>query len=577
MKIALVQTNPIIGNFSYNSNKIISWANRARDKGCDLAVFPELALCGYPPQDLLERPAFLADHDRALKDIINAISGIAIICGHLEKHTGDTGKPLHNSASVIENGRIVFTAQKRLLPTYDVFDEARYFEPGRRSQSLHYKGMTLGITVCEDIWNDKGSFPQKLYATDPIGDLVSDLQDEGGKLDLLINISASPFQIDKENIKREIFTRVCRNNNVPLIYVNQVGGQDSLLFDGWSMALNSNGNVVARTERFKEDMVVLDTATWQGELHGQPSLEVPDTAVTHGESVSAFQETEAVHEALVMGVRDYVEKCGFSKGVLGLSGGIDSAVTCAIACEAIGEKNIMGVAMPSPYTSDQSVEDAKQLAENLGCLFEIIAISPLLAVFKESLQGVFASSENIESGKIDVTEQNIQARIRGNLLMALSNKFGSLLLSTGNKSEMAVGYCTLYGDMSGGLAVISDVPKQLVYRLARYINRHREVIPESIIEKPPSAELAPDQLDQDDLPPYDILDGILKAYLEENSSIEEITAMGFDRLVVTDVVRRIRINEYKRKQAPLGLKVSSKAFGYGRRYPIAQNYRDEGA
>ena len=576
MKIALVQINPIVGDFSYNSKKIISWSLRARKKGCDFAVFPELALCGYPPQDLLERPSFFADHNRALQDIINGISGIGIICGHLEKHTGDTGKPLYNSASFIENGTVIFTAQKRLLPTYDVFDEARYFEPGRRSQSLQYKGMSLGITVCEDIWNDKGSFPQKFYATDPISDLVSDLQDEDGKLDLLINISASPFQIDKEKIKQEIFTRVCRSNNVPLIYVNQVGGQDSLLFDGWSMAMNSNGKVTARAERFKEDMVVFDTDTWQGELDGQHTRELLDTEAISRESDSTLQETAAVYEALVMGVRDYVQKCGFSKAVLGLSGGIDSAVTCAIACEAIGEKNILGVAMPSPYTSDRSVEDAKQLAANLGCLFQIIAISPLLAVFKESLQAVFASFDNNVSGKTDVTEQNIQARIRGNLLMALSNKDGSLLLSTGNKSEMAVGYCTLYGDMSGGLAVISDVPKLLVYRLARYINRQRELIPQSIIERPPSAELAPDQLDQDDLPPYDILDTILKAYLEQNLSIDEMVALGFERQVVQDIVRRIRMNEYKRKQAPLGLKVSSKAFGYGRRYPTAQNYRDEG-
>ena len=576
MKIALVQINPIVGDFSYNCKKIISWSNRAREKGCDIAVFSELALCGYPPQDLLERPAFLADHNKALQDIIKGISGIGIICGHLEKHTGDTGKPLHNSAGFIENGRVVFTAQKRLLPTYDVFDEARYFEPGGRSQSLQYKGMTLGITVCEDIWNDKGSFPQKLYATDPIYDLVSDLQDEGGQLDLLINISASPFQIDKEKVKQEIFTRVCRNNNVPLVYVNQVGGQDSLLFDGWSMAMDSSGKVIARAERFKEDMVVLDTDTWQGELHVEHASELQGTEPSHGESADSSQETASVYDALVMGVRDYVQKCGFSKGVLGLSGGIDSAVTCAIACEAIGEKNVLGVAMPSPYTSGRSVEDAKQLASNLGCLFEVIAISPLLAIFKESLQDVFASLENNASGKTDVTEQNIQARIRGNLLMALSNKKGSLLLSTGNKSEMAVGYCTLYGDMSGGLAVISDVPKLLVYKLARYINRQREIIPQSIIERPPSAELAPDQLDQDDLPPYDILDAILKAYLEENLSICEMISLGFERQVVQDVVRRIRVNEYKRKQAPLGLKVSSKAFGYGRRYPTAQNYRDEG-
>ena len=485
--------------------------------------------------------------------------------------------PLHNSASVIEDGRIVFTAQKRLLPTYDVFDEARYFEPGSHSQTYQYKGLNLGITVCEDIWNDKGSFPQKLYATDPISDLVSDLQAKGGKLDLLVNISASPFHVGKENIKQEIFTKVCRNNNVPLIYVNQVGGQDSLLFDGLSMAMDNRGNIIARAEKFKEDMIILDTDTWQGEVHGQQIQEVLDAGATYGEPVSVLQETAAVYDALVMGVRDYARKCGFSKGVLGLSGGIDSAVTCAIACEALGEENILGVAMPSPYTSDQSIEDAKELAENLCCPFEIIAISSVFAAFKESLGNVFAAFENNASRKIDITEQNLQARIRGNLLMALSNKEGSLLLSTGNKSEMAVGYCTLYGDMSGGLAIISDVPKLMVYQLAQYINRNKEIIPKNIIERPPSAELAPNQLDQDDLPSYDILDAILKAYLEQNLSVGEIAALGFDRQVVQDVVKRIRINEYKRKQAPLGLKVSSKAFGYGRRYPTAQNYRDEGA
>ena len=577
MRIALVQINPIIGDFSYNVEKIISWANRARKKGCDLAIFSELALCGYPPQDLLERPKFLADHDQAMQDLISGISGIGIICGHLEMHTDDTGKPLHNSASVIGNGRILFTAQKRLLPTYDVFDEARYFEPGRSSQSYLYKeGLRMGITVCEDIWNDKGGFPQKLYATDPINDLVSGLHGEEDKIDLLINISASPFQIAKENVKQEIFTRVCRNNNLPLIYVNQVGGQDSLLFDGCSMAISSNGSIVVKAERFKEDMVILDTEQLR-EMHGQETLKMIDTEPKHEESDSFFQEAAIIYDALVMGVRDYAQKCGFSKGVLGLSGGIDSAVTCAIACEAFGADNILGVAMPSPYTSDQSVEDAKQLAANLGCQFEIIAISSVFAAMKESLENTFTAFEKNVSRKIDVTEQNIQARIRGNLLMALSNKDGSLLLSTGNKSEIAVGYCTLYGDMSGGLAVISDVPKLLVYRLAKHINRHKEIIPESIIARPPSAELAPDQLDQDDLPPYDILDAILKAYLEQNLSVGEIAALGFDRQVVQDVVRRIRVNEYKRKQAPLGLKVSSKAFGYGRRYPTAQNYRDEGA
>ncbi|MFC1837159.1 NAD+ synthase [Thermodesulfobacteriota bacterium] len=569
MKIALIQINPIIGDFAYNRKKIVSFANRAKDKGCDLAVFSELTLCGYPPQDLLERPVFIAEHDRALQDLISEISGIGIICGHLMKNPGNIGKTLYNSASIIENGEVLFTTHKRLLPTYDVFDEARYFEPGDLSQSCMYKGLRLGITICEDIWNDKGSFPQKLYAADPVNDLLADMQDNDGKIDLLINISASPFHVGKDTIKQEIFSRVCRNNTVPLIYVNQVGGQDSLLFDGWSLAMNSSGDIIAKAERFKEDMVVLDTETWEGEMHDLQSREE--------QSVNTFQETVTVFEALVMGVRDYARKCGFSKGVLGLSGGIDSAVTCCIACEAFGAENVLGVAMPSPFTSEQSVEDARQLAVNLGCSFEIIPISPVFSAFKESLSDVFSQFGKTEPQEIDVTEQNLQARIRGNLLMALSNKFGSLLLSTGNKSEMAVGYCTLYGDMSGGLAIISDVPKLMVYDLARYINRKQEIIPVAIMERAPTAELAPDQLDQDDLPAYDILDAILKAHLEDNLSVQEITALGFDRQVVMDIVRRLRVNEYKRKQAPPGLKVSSKAFGYGRRYPIAQNYRDEDA
>ncbi|MBW2502315.1 MAG: NAD+ synthase [Deltaproteobacteria bacterium] len=570
MKIALVQINPVIGDFAHNCAKILAMAERAREKGCGLAVFPELALCGYPPQDLLERPAFLEAHDRALQRLVSEVAGIGIICGHLEKHTDRTGKPLHNSASLIAEGKIIFTARKRLLPTYDVFDEARYFEPGGRSETCRYKGLTLGITVCEDIWNDKGSFPQQLYASDPVHDLVARQQEGGSPLDLLVNISASPFQVDKEAVKQKIFTRVCTSNNIPLLYVNQVGGQDSLLFDGWSMAMDARGRIVSRAERFDEDMVVVDTADLDRDGGG-----VPETFP--GEETGERPEAATILEALVMGVKDYGAKCGFSRGVVGLSGGIDSAVTCAVACEAFGPENVLGVSMPSPYTSAASVEDARQLAANLRCRFETIGISPVLDALKESLAPVFPVPAAGSAGKVPVTEQNMQARIRGNLLMALSNQFGFLLLSTGNKSETAVGYCTLYGDMSGGLAVISDVPKLLVYELAAYINREREVIPVRIIEKPPSAELAPEQRDQDDLPPYEILDPILKAYLEENRSVAEIAAMGFDRKIVADVVRRIRINEYKRKQAPPGLKITSKAFGYGRRYPTAQNFREEDA
>jgi len=565
MKIALIQINPVIGDFSYNGSRIEYWAGRARQQGCDLAIFPELAMCGYPPQDLLERPSFIDDSERAFDNLVSRISGIGVLCGHLERHTGGTGKPLHNSGSLFEDGRVLFTARKRLLPSYDVFDETRYFEPGGSSEPFQYQGLSLGITVCEDIWNDKGSFPQQLYVVDPVSELLDTLRSAGKNIDLLINISASPFQIGKEAIKREIFTKVCRNNRLPLIYVNQVGGQDSLLFDGWSMAMDQEGRVAARAARFAEDMVTVETDTWHGE-----TKEKPPEGVAVGD-----HEVEAMFEALVMGVRDYAGKCGFTKGVLGLSGGIDSAVTCAIACQALGPENIMGVAMPSPYSSKESVEDAEQLAGNLGCRYEAIPITTAFSAVKESLQPVFSKQSAEPAVKPDVTEQNIQARIRGNLLMALSNKYGSLLLSTGNKSEMAVGYCTLYGDMSGGLAVIADVPKMLVYKLARFINREQELIPARTITKPPSAELAPDQLDQDDLPPYEMLDAVLKAYLEENKGTDEIVASGFDRQVVKDVVKRIKINEYKRKQAPIGLKVTSKAFGYGRRYPTAQNYREE--
>jgi NAD+ synthetase len=574
VKIALIQINPLIGDFAYNASRIEYWAGLARDKGCDLAIFPELALCGYPPQDLLERPSFITDQASAFAGLVARISGIGVLCGHVERHTDGTGKPLHNSATLFEDGRVLFTARKRLLPNYDVFDETRYFEPGGYSESFHFKGLSLGITVCEDIWNDKGSFPQQLYAVDPVSELVAKLQSAGKNIDLLINISASPFHIDKEAIKQEIFSRVCVNNSMPLIYVNQVGGQDSLLFDGWSMAMDKNGKIVARAARFEEDLITVDTDTWLGEIHGQLKAEIPATD-SKDVSQEKGNEVESVYQALVMGVRDYAEKCGFAKGVMGLSGGIDSAVTCAIASEALGPENILGVAMPSPYSSVESIEDAEQLANNLGCSYELIPISAVFSAFRESLQPGFLKTTDVQGRRPDVTEQNMQARLRGNLLMALSNKYGSLLLSTGNKSEMAVGYCTLYGDMSGGLAVIGDVPKMLVYQLAEYINRQREVIPTRTIAKPPSAELAPDQLDQDDLPPYEVLDPILKAYLEENKGINEIVASGFERKIVEDIINRIKINEYKRKQAPLGLKVTSKAFGYGRRYPTAQNYREE--
>jgi len=551
MKIALIQYNPVIGDFAGNIARITGWLEKAKAAGCQLAVLPELALSGYPPQDLLERPAFLSDQDRAFARLMATTRGIAVICGLVTRNPGPMGKPLHNSGVLFADGEVLFTTHKQLLPTYDVFDEARYFEPGCGNGTFRYQGLHLGLTICEDIWNDKGLFPHPLYATDPVATMLTQAD---GQVDLLINLAASPFNLGKGAVRQRIFANLCQRHHLPLIYVNQVGGQDSLIFDGNSVALDANGTVVAQAARFAEDLVVVDTATWQGEIHNAPT----DTD----------QETAEVCEALVLGTRDYVNKCGFSKAVIGLSGGVDSALTAAIAAHALGPENVLGVALPSPYSSPESLEDAEHVAKNLGIDFTILPISDLFKTYLSALVPVFAGAQP------DVTEQNIQARIRGNLLMAIANKQGRLLLSTGNKSENAVGYCTLYGDMSGGLAVISDVPKQLVYALCRYLNKDREIIPLRTIDKPPSAELAPDQKDEDDLPPYPVLDAILAAYLEEHRSIKEIVAMGFAQTVVEDVVRRIRINEYKRKQAPLGLKVTTKAFGQGRRYPTAEGYRE---
>jgi len=553
MKIALIQYNPRIGDFAGNIARITGWLEKAKATGCQLAILPELAISGYPPQDLLERPAFLDDQDRAFARLVAQAHGIgiAVICGLVTRNPSSMGKPLHNSAVLFSGGEVLFTTHKQLLPTYDVFDEARYFEPGHGNGTFRYQGLHMGLTICEDIWNDKSLFPQPLYATDPVAAMLAQAD---GQVDLLINLAASPFNLGKRAIRHKIFTNLCQRHHLPFIYVNQVGGQDSLIFDGNSVALDKHGTVAARAARFSEDLVVIDTDTWQEKMHTVPG--------------NADQETAEVCEALVLGTRDYVKKCGFSKAVIGLSGGVDSALTAAIAAHALGPKNVLGVALPSPYSSPESIEDAEQVAKNLGIDFTILPITDLFETFLSTLAPIFAGA------KPDVTEQNIQARIRGNLLMAIANKQGRLLLSTGNKSENAVGYCTLYGDMSGGLAVISDVPKQLVYALCRYLNRDQEVIPLRTIDKPPSAELAPDQKDEDDLPPYPVLDAILAAYLEEHRSIAEIVEMGFARPMVEDVVRRIRINEYKRKQAPLGLKVTTKAFGQGRRYPTAEGYRE---
>lgn len=543
MKIALAQINPTIGDFSLNTEKILAAAEKARRQPCDLVVFSELAISGYPPRDLLEKKGFVEDNLVYLRKLVQSVKGIGVICGFVDKNPSRAGNPLYNSAALFDNGTILHQAHKRLLPTYDVFDERRYFEPGREYSSFPYKDCRIGLTICEDIWNDREFFPRQLYSIDPVEMVVK----EGANL--LINIAASPYYAGKREFKREMFSEIAKKYGVPLLYVNQVGGNDSVLFDGISLAFDSKGKIVARARDFEEDMVIFDTNTQEGEIHP-----------------ISQSDTESILSALIMGTRDYVWKCGFSRAIVGLSGGIDSALTACIAARALGKESVVAIFMPSQYTHEENFEDSKQLAVNLGIRLFQVPIEGILEHILEEL------SPLLNDVTTEVTGQNIQARIRQIILMALSNKFGYLLLSTGNKSEVAVGYCTLYGDMSGGLAVISDVPKTMVYKIARLINKEKEVIPERILQKAPSAELKPNQLDKDDLPPYEVLDGILKAYIEDNKAAEEIIGMGFETSVVKDIIRRVDRNEYKRQQAPPGLKVTTKSFGYGRRFPIAQRY-----
>ena len=547
MKIALAQINPTVGDFDGNTEKMKALAEEAKGLSCDLVCFSELAISGYPPRDLLERPDFVAANMRHLRRLVNSVTGIGVICGFVDENPNQEGYPLYNSAVLFDTGKIVHQSHKRLLPDYDVFDERRYFEPGMEWAPFSYKGSMIGLTICEDIWNDsdffRRAFSRRLYPVDPVADMIK----EGA--DLIINISASPFHAGKSELRRDILGGIAKKYGVPLLYVNQVGGNDSVLFDGVSTAFGSSGQVAARCRDFEEDMVVFDTQTQEGALH----------------PVSGT-EAESVLKALITGTRDYVRKCGFGKAVVGLSGGIDSALTACIGVQALGKENVLAVFMPSEYTSQENFEDTKTLAGNLGIQLTRV---PIAGIFRKFLQELPPVLKDITT---EVPGQNIQARIRGTLLMAFCNKLGALLLSTGNKSELAVGYCTLYGDMSGGLAVISDVPKAMVYELARLVNKDREIIPLRILEKAPSAELKPGQVDQDDLPPYELLDRISKAYIEENKEPEEIVAMGFDPAVVKETICRIYRSEYKRHQAPPGLKVTTKSFGYGRRYPIAQRY-----
>ncbi len=541
MKIALGQINPTVGDFDGNANKMIDFARRAQAAGAGLILFPELSVCGYPPRDLVERPSFVAKNRESIDRIAAETQGIAVICGLVTPAHADTGKSVMNSAALLQDGKVAFLQSKMLLPTYDIFDEMRNFAPARQQELFDFCGNRMALTICEDAWNDKHFWNKRLYRQDPVEDLVR----AGGNF--VLNISASPFWLGKRELRRDMLATIAREDKVPVVMVNQVGGNDSVLFDGSSIVLNREGQVIAQGKSFEEDLVFFDSATLTGEMHEQLA----------GEEASAYA-------ALVLGTRDYVRKCGFKKVIIGLSGGIDSALTAAIAVDAVGAENVIGVGMPGPYSSQGSIDDARTLAENLKIRFELLSINEICASYEKTLQPVFAGM------KEDVTEENIQSRARGSLLMALSNKFGAIVLSTGNKSELAVGYCTLYGDMVGGLAVISDVPKTLVYRISRYVNSVKPVIPEATIEKPPSAELRPDQKDSDSLPPYEVLDAILEDYVEDLRSAEQIAKEHhFDPELVRRVIRMIDRAEYKRQQAAPGIKISEKAFGYGRRFPIA--------
>jgi NAD+ synthase (glutamine-hydrolysing) len=541
VKIALGQINPTVGDFAGNAAKIVDFSTRAKTAGAGLILFPELSVCGYPPRDLVERQSFVARNRETVDRIAAETKGISVICGLVTPAAAQTGKSVMNSAALLQDGKVAFIQSKVLLPTYDVFDEMRNFAPATSQQLFGFCGKQMALTICEDAWNDKHFWNKRLYGFDPVEALVQ----AGGNF--VLNISASPFWMGKRELRRDMLASIARNYNVPVVMVNQIGGNDSLVFDGSSLVLARDGKTIAQGKSFEEDLVLFDPDALTGEMHEQ----------MEGEESSAYA-------ALVLGTRDYVRKCGFKKVLLGLSGGIDSALTAVIAADAVGPENVLGVGMPGPYSSPGSIEDARTLAKNLGIRFELLSITEIFQSYRRVLKDVFAGFEE------DATEENLQSRARGTLLMALSNKFGSLVLSTGNKSEVGVGYCTLYGDMAGGLAVISDVPKTMVYRLSRYVNSRRSVIPEASLEKPPSAELRPNQMDSDTLPPYEILDAILEDYVEDAHSAEQIAA---DRNLDVDLVRRVMQmvdkNEYKRQQAAPGLKISAKAFGHGRRFPIA--------
>jgi NAD+ synthase (glutamine-hydrolysing) len=566
MKIAIAQLNPLVGDIATNAQKILNAAHAAAEKGARLLLTPELSLCGYPPRDLLLNPAFVGSLEQALEPLTAALpKNLAVLVGTVDRNLNaltQGEKPLYNSTVWLERNKPPRFFHKRLLPTYDVFDEDRYFASGAESGMMTLDGLRLGITICEDLWNEDSFWGHRSYATNPIAELV----DQGAEL--VINLSASPFCMGKQALREAMLSHTSARYSRPILYVNQVGGNDDLIFDGRSLAVSSSGQIVARGKAFEEDLMMVE---YDGNRQ-----EISSTQV----AISPQQPAEEIWSALVLGVQDYAHKCGFKQVVLGLSGGIDSALVAAIAAEALGSANVLGVLMPSPYSSDHSISDALALAQNLGIETQTIPIALLMEGFNHSLASLFVGTES------GLAEENIQARIRGNLLMAIANKFGRLLISTGNKSEVAVGYCTLYGDMSGGLAAIADVPKTRVYELCTWLNTpdskvwvrslvpnaKGEIIPTHILTKPPSAELKPGQLDQDSLPPYDVLDDILYRYIDEHQSQTDIVAAGHDGAIVSRVLGLVKRSEFKRQQAAPGLKITDRAFGTGWRMPIASQW-----
>ncbi|MBG0749029.1 NAD+ synthase [Planktothrix agardhii] len=560
MKIAIAQLNPTVGDLTGNAQRILEAAETAFAAGCSLLLTTELSLTGYPPRDLLIRPSFIQAATQKLQQLARDLpSAIAVLVGTVEQNLDyekNGGNPIYNSAALLEQGEIKQYFQKRLLPTYDVFDEDRYFEPGLESDFfvLENSGerIKIGVTICEDLWNDESFWGKRNYACNPLAELVEK------NIDLVVNLSASPYQVGKQKFRQSLISHSAKRYNIPILYANQVGGNDDLIFDGCSFAFNRNGDKILSLKDFDTDFEIIE---FDSNIQDLTAISAQNQEINLIES-----EDQEIWLALVLGVKDYVQKCGFSQVILGLSGGIDSALVAAIATQALGKEKVLGVLMPSPYSSDHSIQDALELANNLGIKTQTLPIGDLMQTFDQTLEPMFAGTS------FGVAEENLQSRIRGTLLMAVSNKFGHLLLTTGNKSEIAVGYCTLYGDMNGGLAVIADVPKTRVYSLCSWFNQYhsKEIIPNHILTKAPSAELKPGQVDQDSLPAYEILDDILYRLIEKHQSLAEIVEAGHQELVVKKVIKLVMIAEFKRRQAAPGLKISDRAFGTGWRMPIAK-------